>query len=104
MEKRTAERIAVNEEARFFQGKMFYSGTVLNLSEKGMFIKTDPCLLSKSKLIVYLLSGKDLLKVPVRVKRVSTINHHCYGIGVEILNSPEEYTEFVNELSTQTDT
>lgn len=100
MEKRNFERIAVNVEARFFQWKMFYSGTVLDLSAKGMFIKTNPCLLYNSKLIVFLLAEKNLLKVPVRVKRVSTINHHCDGIGVEILNSTEDYTKFV--LNTRT--
>ena len=98
MEKRNSARSAVNVEARFFQGKMFYSGTVLNISATGMFINTNPCLLFNSKLLVFLVSGKDLLKVPVSIKRVSTINHHCDGIGVEILNAPEDYMHYINDL------
>lgn len=103
MEKRTSKRIAVNVAARFFQGKMFYSGTVLNLSATGMFLKTNVCLPSNSRLLVFLFSGKNLLRVPARVKRVSTINHNCDGIGVEILNSPEDYMKYINDLSTRPD-
>ena len=102
MEKRTTKRITVSLEARFFQGKMFHSGTVLNLSEQGMFRKINTCLLSDSKLTVFFLSGQKLLKVPVRINRISSINHSYNGIGVEIQNSPVDYIEFARNLSTRT--
>jgi len=98
MERRAVERIAANIDARFLCSNVFYSGTVLNLSEKGMFIRTRKYFPSNTRFVVVISSDDDLLKVMVRVKRIIMGDADYDGMGVEIVNSDADYLEFVNRL------
>ncbi len=98
MEKRNYQRISTAVDARFLYGDMFYSGTIMNLSEKGMFMRTRICL-PFNCLFEIIINKKDvLIKVNVRVKRVTKINGYYDGMGVEILNPQKEYLEFIDSL------
>ncbi len=97
-EKRAYQRILANIEARFFHDNMFYSGTVLNLSEKGMFVRTRRYLPSESKFIIVMRGEKEVLKILAKVKRVTKTDGYHDGMGIEVLNPSEEYLDFVNRL------
>jgi len=102
VEKRAYKRINTNIDARFFYGNIFYSGRVLNLSEKGMFINTKKCLPHDSMFVVILKEGEELLKVIAKVKRLSISDEGCEGMGVELLSPSVGYLDFINKLrSTQ---
>lgn len=98
MEKRSVERLQSGIDARFNYGDMFYAGTILNLSEKGMFIKTKICLPAGSMFVVLVRKEYELLKMLARVKYSAREKADCEGMGVEILNPPTNYEEYVDRL------
>lgn len=98
MEKRTVERLKSGIDARFNYGDIFYTGTILNMSEKGMFIKTKICLPAGSMFVVMVRQENELLKMLARVKYSTRARVHFEGMGVEILNPPTNYKEFVDRL------
>jgi hypothetical protein len=100
MEKRAFERIPVSVQANFFYGKTMYSGMVTNISQKGMYIKIDVCPHFESKFELLLPFKDEVLKVPVEVSRSVKIDDACYGMGVEVLNSSQDYLEFVESKET----
>ena len=96
MKKRAFERIPVDFEVRLPCGNMFYSGTVLNLSEKGMFISTKRIYPVDS--ILNIQMEKETVYLLARVKSFKKTDGNSDGIGVEILNPPQNYLEFVSSL------
>jgi hypothetical protein len=99
MGKRTCVKIPLEIDARFFCGKMFYSGTVFNLSTESMHINTKSCFPSGTSFVIIIRNGKDLLQVITRVKRLTRTNGYYDGMDVEILNPSINYLEYVNSLS-----
>jgi len=98
MEKRTVERLQSGIDARFNYGNMFYSGTIMNMSEKGMFIKTKICLPPGTMFVVMVRKEHDLLNMLTRVKYNTRAMAHHEGMGVEILNPPTYCKEYVDRL------
>jgi hypothetical protein len=98
MHKRASERIDTKIEVRFFFGRTFFSGTATNLSENGIFISTNTCFPTKTMLNLFIPLEKNILKVLVEVRRVVKTYDDYDGMGVKILNSPEQYLEFIKGL------
>ncbi len=103
MEKRAFERLSVNLQARLFWGSSVYHATVLNVSEGGMFISTMMCPPCKSVFEVVILLEDKVLKIPVNVKWARRAEETEQlkgdpGIGVELLNRPHEYIEFIRAI------
>lgn len=101
MEKRTYKRVKAIVAARFLNGNSYYSsglGTIMNISENGMRIEACKCLPSntEAKLIVY--GRNKVLSVPIKVKRVIKNNGFYDAMGIEVLNPPKDYQEFVHAL------
>ena len=95
MDKRSFERIPVGEEIRISHGNLLFSGTILNLSEKGMFIGTKKRFpLEAISLIMMRLKDK-LLQIPIKIKRATRQSGYYDGIGVELLNTPQDYLDFI---------
>jgi len=98
MERRSHTRIPTKIGARFFYGNLFYSGTVLNISQKGMFIHTKRLLPSGSVFIVLIRTDNQLLKVIARVKRNIRDQAGLDGMGVELLSPSDMYMALVSGL------
>lgn len=99
--RRVNKRIPVNLQARFFFENRFFAGTVANISEDGMFIRTDKRLPDGHTLDIVVLLKKKLLKVTARVMRKVKQKSPRYctlecGIGMEIVNVSQEYLNYVN--------
>ncbi len=94
MEKRAFERIPVGEQVRIFYRNKIYSGTVLNLSETGMFVGTRECF----PLDAIIRIENELLNVLVRVKRLTEMNGYYDGIGVELSNPSQDYLKYISSL------
>jgi hypothetical protein len=98
IERRAYRRIPTKIDTRFFYGNLFYTGTVLNLSEKGMFINTRRYLPPESILVVIIHIDNELMKVIATVKRSVRNNSDCDGMGVELLRPSVGYVEFVKSI------
>ncbi|MBI4849947.1 MAG: PilZ domain-containing protein [Nitrospirae bacterium] len=98
MERRAFERIDTNITARYFFGNMFYTGNILNISERGMLINTRRCLPSESMFVVIIRLESKLLKVVAKVRRLKKGNDHYDGMGVELLSTSVEYLDFIKSL------
>ncbi len=101
MEKRAYSRIPVELDVRFYCcNGTYHSGTVTNLSEKGMFIRTkEMCFPFDSQLEIFIPLKKDeKLRVSVNLSRIIISPDSDDSIGVELPDPPREYLEFVKGL------
>ena len=97
-ERRVYRRIPVNISVRYYFNNMFYTGTILNISESGLFLSTRKCLPSDSFFVVIVNTENKLLKLIARVKRVTKKTGECDGVGIALLEPPNEYHLFVKDL------
>ncbi len=98
MQRRAFERAPVNIKVRFFCCESHYDGTVLNLSERGMYISTDAMKFPfDSELDIIIPRYADILKVPVKVMRMTKSSDLYDGLGVEVVNASGQYLGFVND-------
>jgi hypothetical protein len=98
MQKRAYERINTNVRVKFLYGSDLYSGTVTNLSENGMYIQTNRCLPFDAKFdILFQLKG-EVKKFPIKVFRIEKTDGFYNGMGVELIEHPRDYLEFVKKL------
>lgn len=97
MSKRVSKRTPANLEVRFSCCNTFYSGTVRNFSEKGMYIDSEICFPMGSRFVVLLKMKDDILKVPVKIVRTVKSGNTFGGMGVKLLNLPKEYSELLIE-------
>ncbi|MBI5741176.1 MAG: PilZ domain-containing protein [Nitrospirae bacterium] len=99
IQKRAFERVRSDIRVRFYCCDNDYHGTVTNLSENGMFISIKKMLFPfDSKIEIIIPSENKLLRVPVRVIRMTKTQNVINGIGVEVLHTNWEYIELVNSL------
>jgi len=98
MHKRNSERTPVNLALRFPFSNTFIPGTVTDLSDNGMFINTELCFPLESKFEVLIKLKNEILTIPVQIARVVKSNNKYSGMGVRIVNSPQEYREFLSSL------
>jgi hypothetical protein len=99
LERRACERIPVNIDVKFYCCNRVYVGTVANLSEKGMFINiTDMSFPLDIQFEIMIPDKGKTLRVPVNLNRIEMSPTSRDGIGVELLNPPEEYLKFIKSL------
>ena len=100
MKKRAFERIQKSIFVKFFSGKSEYSGIIMNLSEKGMFISTKVTFPLKPKLEVLIPLKEEILKVHGKIKSFGKAGKIYNGIGVELVNPTQNYLNFISNLRT----
>jgi hypothetical protein len=98
MKKRAYERISVDMKTDFFWSDQLNVGAVANLSENGLLVRTDACPPLRAKFDLNLPVEGDILKIPVKVRRLVENDQDTEAIGVEILDPSEEYLNFVSTL------
>ena len=98
MEKRVNKRIEANQEVILSYDKTKRFGTLMNCSEKGMYIK--PVISSPVNPVyeVRIPLKKELLRIPARVVRIVK-NGDCYdGFGLELTTLPKNYLKYLIKL------
>jgi hypothetical protein len=96
IERRSSVRVPVGEEVKICEGNLFFSGTVLNVSDRGMFIGTKKHFPLEALSLIVMRIKDRLLKLPAKIKR-STLQTGFYdGIGVELIDPPRDYLDFLN--------
>jgi hypothetical protein len=99
MEKRASIRIPVSIELKFYCGNRIHNGTVINISEKGMFIRTTEMSFPlESQWDLEMTYQGETLSIPVSLRRMEMSPDSHDGIGVEIVGPSEKYYSFVNSL------
>ncbi len=99
MDNRAFKRIPANIEVKFHCKHMDYSGTVTNISENGMYIRTDEmCSPFDSQFDILLFLEKEVMQVPVNLCRIILSPNNDDGIGVNLLSPSDEYKQFVNSI------
>ncbi len=98
MQRRAHERIPVEFKIRYFCGDTPCSGTVKNLSESGMYIDTAIDFPFDSNFELVLPMDDEVMKISAKIKRVVKSGSVYKGMGVELLDPPENYIQFVNNL------
>lgn len=97
MEKRTTARMLAITECHRCNEEYF--GTVVNVSEKGMLIRSQKIGLPlEIRFDLYIPVNEDLLKVPVKVIRMTKTSGYYDSIGVEVLSFCRKYLSYVNGL------
>ncbi len=99
MDNREFERIPTNIEVTFHCNNMNYTGTILNISENGMFISTnDMCSPFDSQFEVVIPFKEDVLNIPVNLNRILLSPDSRDGIGVELSDLSTDYVDMVKSL------
>ena len=103
METRRHKRITVDLQARLFFGQTGYSGIIRNISEEGMFVRTssihtpiDVDSGTTLQIECQLPAGEELnLNCPVKWSMKIPPENLRSCIGIEIIDPPVEYKEFM---------
>ena len=97
---RGSHRISIRIKVRFLCSDRLYSGIVTNISERGMFICTDEeCLPQGSHFDLSIPLDKEFVNVPAKINRMVHMSEGRYGIGIELLDPPRKYLDYVENLS-----
>ncbi len=100
MWKRAFKRVSTNIKVRFFSGTKEFYGTIANLSEKGMFIKTKVSFPLQPQLRILIPRKADILWTHAMIKSFGISDNIYSGIGVELLGPSQKYLEFIGGLRT----
>ena len=95
MEKRTFDRIPTNLYANLFYNGISHDGIITNISKKGMCINSKLYIPDEFKLKVFIPWREKLIKIHVKIDWLRETDD-TYKIGVELLNSPDNYLEIFN--------
>jgi len=86
-------------DVEFCCGSRVHDGTVMNISEKGMFISTrEMSFPLESQWEVKMPFNGGILSIPVSLRRMVMSPDSHDGIGVEFVGQSDKYYELVNSL------
>ena len=76
-----------------------YTGTLINLSERGMFIRINkmPTLMDSDIEVILHLKGEEV-HISGRPVRKANIRGLYEGIGVQLVDPPKSYLDFLDGL------
>ena len=100
MKRRVVERVPASINVRLLNSETESLGTVKNLSEKGMFINTELSFPIEQQLEILFFLNKKVLHLPVNIRSLNKSGEIYNGIGVELIDPPQDYIEFVSSLRT----
>ena len=99
MATRASWRIPININVRLHCCDKGCFGYVTNLSENGMSITThELCFPKESEFEIIIPLKEETLYASVKLARSVKSDFDDHGIGVELLNPPKKYLNFVNNL------
>jgi len=101
MEKRTYKRIPVHLIISVFNGGFINDGLMINISESGIYFISRATLSSGLNIQVSIPFEQDVLKVPVKIKRIENTYNEYDGFAAELLKSSQDYIKFVRNRNSQ---
>ncbi|MEW6599404.1 MAG: PilZ domain-containing protein [Nitrospirota bacterium] len=100
MDRRSFDRVATNLPVKYVCDDMLYSGTIRNISENGMYIKTSNFLPCINWIEIFVPLQEEISRFFARIRRVEKIDDANYCMGIELLDPPRNYLAFVGNLKT----
>jgi hypothetical protein len=98
LEKRNCERKLVREKVIYSFGNIFYSGKLLNVSKEGIYVETAYCLPVDATLMLIMKINDSFINLIVKVKRLVRNSGLYKGMGLQLMNTPNSYLDYVNSL------
>jgi hypothetical protein len=99
MEKRSSKRITATLRVEFDWSNTICCCIAVNLSEKGMLLKTsDIPFPMDTHFEIYIHLKGEVLEVPVKVNRLVKTDDVYDGIGIELIDPPASYVDFISNL------
>jgi hypothetical protein len=99
MEKRYYERITTRLRVEFDCNNTICCSAVINLSENGMLLRTkDIYFPLDTKFEIFMHLKEEVLIVPVKVSRLDKTANNYDIIGIELINPPQKYFDYVDNL------
>ncbi len=96
---RLFHRMPIRIKVRFMCSDRLYSGIVTNISEKGMFICTDDEFFPDPHFNLSIPLEGEFVNIFAKINRLVNMSEGGYGIGVELLDPPIKYIDYVENLS-----
>ncbi len=97
---RISQRIPIRIKVRFYCSDRLYSGIVTNISDRGLFICTDEECFPKDPFFnLSIPLEKEFVNVTAKINRLVNMSEGQYGIGIELLDPPRKYLDYVENLS-----
>lgn len=99
MARRTSWRIPIDLEVLLSGRNGKFRGRILNLSENGMLISfVDKISEPEERLTIQIATEKETIDMPVRLVRLVRSNGSYGAAGVELINPPEAYMDFLDSI------
>ncbi len=99
MHKRDFDRIRWDISVKFYQDLLLCTGTVTNLSEKGMCIESRnffyPCCYD---IEVHIPMESKVFGVEAKIRWIKKSDSVTYRLGIELCSTPDYYLEFIDDL------
>ena len=98
--KRKSDRILTDIKVLFLCDHFQHAGTASNCSDTGMCITTPqyiPCE-DHIGITISLEEDKEECNLSARIRRIVRRNDSHDTLGVELLNPPQEYTDYLDSL------
>jgi hypothetical protein len=98
MQRRAHDRVQTQLEAKFYCGTKVNFGVITNISKNGLFISTNVNFPVNINFDLLIPSNDELITIPVKISRLARSNGECSGIGVEVIDPPQKYLDYVSQL------
>ena len=98
MNRRSFDRVDMSLPVKYVCDDTLYSGTIKNLSENGMFIKTGNFLPCINWIEIFVPLDEEISRFFARIRRIEKIDDANFSMGIELLDPPYKYMEFVSNL------
>jgi hypothetical protein len=95
MGRRSVKRIPIKRTIKYSFGNEIHTGIITNMSENGMFVITRTFFPLKAEFNIYIKSREKIITVQAKVNRLLKTGDKYDGMGVELLNPPEQYHELL---------
>lgn len=101
MNRRSFDRVDMSLPVKYVCEDTLYSGTIKNLSENGMFIKTGNFLPCINWIEIFVPLDEEISRFFARIRRIEKIDDANFSIGIELLDPPNSYMDFVGNLKAE---
>jgi hypothetical protein len=98
MEKRAFKRVPTHLPVKYTCDNSQYSGIAENISENGMFIKTNNFLPCDNTVEIIILLKEQISRVSASIRRIEKITSTDFAVGVKLIDTPDSYIKYVRSL------
>ncbi len=99
MNRRAFKRTETHLPVKYFCESSIYTGTIKNISENGMCIFTSNFLPCSNSLEIHMPLQEEVSQLYVKIRRIEKVNDSELYVGIEVINPPKNYIDFVESLN-----